>query len=115
MADDSRYQRFNLRIPKSLMAQLQAAAEERSHSANAEIVRRLERSFEEAPSARLLRAEEMDVLITSVMRRLADLPPGARDRLLTDATRKHRMLFPEHDAEPEPEPEKGPTPGPGGR
>ncbi|MFT8354602.1 MAG: Arc family DNA-binding protein [Gluconobacter japonicus] len=42
MSDEDRYRRFNLRIPKETFASLQEAADERSHSMNAEIVQRLE-------------------------------------------------------------------------
>lgn len=45
MADDDRYRRFNLRIPKEAFSRLQDAADERSHSMNAEILRRIELSF----------------------------------------------------------------------
>ena len=45
MSDDDRYRRFNLRIPKELFAQLQEQADVRSHSMNAEIIQRLERSL----------------------------------------------------------------------
>lgn len=48
MSDDDRYRRFNLRIPKELFAQLQEQADARSHSMNAEILHRLEESFEPA-------------------------------------------------------------------
>lgn len=45
MADDDRYTRITLRIPKDLIAPLKGAADARSHSMNAEIVHRLEKSF----------------------------------------------------------------------
>lgn len=44
--NDDRYQRVNLRIPKDLHIKLMAAAGRRSRSMNAEIVARLEVSFE---------------------------------------------------------------------
>ncbi|WP_225199260.1 Arc family DNA-binding protein [Gluconobacter oxydans] len=45
MADEDRYTRITLRIPKELTALLKAAADDSSHSMNAEIVQRLEQSF----------------------------------------------------------------------
>lgn len=45
MSDDDRYRRFNLRIPKELFAQIQEQADARSHSMNAEILRRIDLSF----------------------------------------------------------------------
>lgn len=47
MNTDDRYTRITLRIPKELHAQLASAADETSKSTNAEIVARLEESFEE--------------------------------------------------------------------
>lgn len=47
MNTDDRYARITLRIPKELHAQLASAADETSKSTNAEIVARLEESFEE--------------------------------------------------------------------
>lgn len=46
MSDEDRYTRITLRIPKALTAQLKSGADERSHSMNAEIIRRLEETFE---------------------------------------------------------------------
>ena len=46
MSMDDKYQRVNLRIPKELHARIMGAADARSHSMNAEIVQRLEDSFE---------------------------------------------------------------------
>ncbi len=43
---DDRYTRITLRLPKELHAKLSAAADETSKSTNAEIVARLEESFE---------------------------------------------------------------------
>jgi len=46
MADEDRYTRITLRIPKDIIPALKAAADQRSHSMNAEIVQRLEASLE---------------------------------------------------------------------
>lgn len=43
---DENYQRITLRIPRGLHTKLTAAARERSHSMNAEIVARLEQTFQ---------------------------------------------------------------------
>jgi len=45
MSSDDRYQRVNLRIPKDLHARIMEAADAHSHSMNAEIVQRLEKSL----------------------------------------------------------------------
>lgn len=46
VVEDARYQRFNLRVPRELLSRLEQAADARSHSTNAEILDRLEKSFE---------------------------------------------------------------------
>lgn len=46
MTEEDRYTRITLRIPKEIHQQLARSASERSHSMNAEIVQRLEDSFE---------------------------------------------------------------------
>ncbi|MFT8439830.1 Arc family DNA-binding protein [Acetobacter fabarum] len=46
MSEEDRYTRITLRIPKEIHQQLAKSASERSHSMNAEIVQRLEDSFE---------------------------------------------------------------------
>lgn len=46
MSEEDRYRRFNLRIPKDVFAALQVVADAHSHSMNAEIVQRLERSLQ---------------------------------------------------------------------
>lgn len=45
--DDDKYVRITFRMPRDLHAKLTLAADERSHSMNAEIVARLEASFSE--------------------------------------------------------------------
>lgn len=45
MSNNDRYRRFNLRIPKETFDLLQEEADANSHSMNAEIVQRLERSI----------------------------------------------------------------------
>lgn len=46
MSDEDRYTRITLRIPRDLHTKLQTSSEVVSHSMNAEIVQRLEDSFE---------------------------------------------------------------------
>lgn len=52
MADDDRYARITLRIPKDLHTKLTAASDARSHSMNAEIIARVADSFD-GPDYRL--------------------------------------------------------------
>lgn len=47
--EDDRYTRITLRLPKELHALLQTSADETSKSMNAEIVARLEQSFNPEP------------------------------------------------------------------
>jgi len=49
--NDERYTRITLRIPKELHAKLQDAADQTSHSMNAEIVQRLESTFRMSATA----------------------------------------------------------------
>lgn len=44
--EEDRFTRITLRIPKDVHASLQAAADEKAHSMNAEIVARLQESFD---------------------------------------------------------------------
>ena len=69
MSDDDRYRRFNLRIPKDTFERLQASADARSHSMNAEIVQRLEASLptEDQEAARQsFEIEELNVLVAAI-------------------------------------------------
>lgn len=61
MDSEDKYQRVNLRIPKTLHAQVMEAAGERSHSMNAEIVQRLDISFSPYSPAPLLIAGSGDI------------------------------------------------------
>lgn len=49
--EEDRYIRITLRMPKDTHLLLSTAAEEKSHSMNAEIISRLEASFKSAPGA----------------------------------------------------------------
>ena len=48
--EEDRYTRITLRIPRDLHARLQEEADRRSHSQNAEIIDRLQRSLSDAPA-----------------------------------------------------------------
>lgn len=72
MSEDDRYTRVTLRIPKELTALLKEAADRGSHSMNAEIVQRLEGSFEEggvkevqAFASELLNATRLQRILSS--------------------------------------------------
>jgi|GEM_PF-4177478 len=77
--DDDRYTRITLRIPRELHGKLQEASDTTSKSMNAEIVARLERSFEDP-----VKQSEVDELLERLSDR-DDLTQkiAARDRLLT--------------------------------
>lgn len=74
--------RFMLRLPDGMRDRIKAAAEANSRSMNAEIVARLEASFD------LMQGEVDDVgalILRSVLNRMAELAPGMTARDAADA------------------------------
>lgn len=71
MAED-RYTRITLRIPKEVHKALQEAADARSHSMNAEIVQRLEESFEGLDSMDSMDSPEFSPKLDSYLRELRE-------------------------------------------
>jgi uncharacterized protein (DUF1778 family) len=60
MIDDDRYTRITLRIPKDLHALLQTAADASSKSINAEIVGRVQQTFDEQTPALQSRLRDIE-------------------------------------------------------
>lgn len=62
MAEDDGYIRITLRIPREVHAQLTASAAARSHSMNAEIIRRLEQSLAAGDVGQTMLAETLGLI-----------------------------------------------------
>lgn len=68
MSDRHQTTPYPLRMPEELRAQLKQAAAESHRSMNAEIVARLQESFEK-PAARLMQDGDLDVLLDLLQER----------------------------------------------
>lgn len=71
--EEDRYIRITLRIPKDTHLLLLTAADARSHSMNAEIVARLEASFQSAPAKEGLPDEYLQKIEALLDRKLEPL------------------------------------------
>lgn len=71
MTDEDRYTRITLRIPKDLHARLQAEADASSKSINAEIIGRVQQTFDVSPNAVEVHLQEIDKRLKA----LEKIPP----------------------------------------